>query len=98
MVRILTDILKRRFSFESMMGELSPLLTQITLAMSRRPELIERLLKMERNFMAAKNLGEFLRGEEVILEKPRAKTSSVTIFVIFVLGFFAAVFVQKFLR
>jgi len=94
--QILSQILKRRFSFRSILDEVTPLLSHISLTLSQRPELIERLLKIERNFAASKNLGDFLRKEGVIQDLQPTKPSVISHFVIFVLGFLAAALALKF--
>lgn len=59
-------IMRRRLFGASMQEELEMLAPQIFFTLSKRPKLAESLLRMERSFSDAKNLGDFLRREEVI--------------------------------
>ena len=61
-------ILRRRVLGPKMRDEMTLLLPQLLLTLSKRPQLIERLLRLERSFTDSKNLGEFLRKEKVIAE------------------------------
>lgn len=64
--RIVSDILKRRALGAASMSELEQLFPMLMLTLSQRPLLSERLLRLERSFTESRNLGEFLRHEEVI--------------------------------
>lgn len=70
---ILGDIMRSKVFGSSMRDEMTALLPQVLLTLSQRPRLAERFLQLERNFVASKNLGEFLRGENVLgpLQTPR---------------------------
>jgi predicted unusual protein kinase regulating ubiquinone biosynthesis (AarF/ABC1/UbiB family) len=90
MLAVVTDVLKRGFSFEKMQSEIAPLLGSIALTLSRRPELMERLMKIERTFASSKNLGEFLRKEGVLGDKEEPRRSHGAIVAAFLLGVIAA--------
>ncbi len=51
------DIMRRKVFGPSMRDEMTQLLPQILLTLSQRPRLAERLLRLERSFSEAKNLG-----------------------------------------
>jgi ubiquinone biosynthesis protein len=63
---IVSDIMRRKVFGPSMREEMTQLLPQILLTVSQRPRLAERLLQLERSFVASKSLGEFLRQEKVL--------------------------------
>lgn len=65
-------ILRRKLFGASMREEMMQLVPQLLLTMSKRPQLVERLLRLERAFTDSKNLGDFLRKERVIEETKRA--------------------------
>lgn len=67
---ILGGILQRRAFGTLMRGELKQLLPLSLLTLSQRPLLLDRLLRLERSFIDAQTLGEFLRHEGV-LEPPK---------------------------
>jgi ubiquinone biosynthesis protein len=73
---ITAGILRRKLFGPSMRDEMTQLLPQIALNLSKRPQLIERLLRLERSFVDAKNLGDFLRKERVIAEVAPARSSA----------------------
>jgi ubiquinone biosynthesis protein len=62
---ILGNILQRRALGVVQHGELSQLLPMALLTLSQRPQLLERLMRLERSFNDARNLGEFLQNEGV---------------------------------
>ena len=98
MTGVLGDILKRKLSYQSLRDQATPLLGQIAFTLSRRPELMERLMKMERSFGASKNLGDFLRKEGVIQDHPPVRPAWVSQLALFILGIIAAVVWLKFLK
>jgi ubiquinone biosynthesis protein len=59
-------IMRRRLFGPSMREELTQLLPHVLLTLSKRPRTAEKLLRLERSFSEAKNLGDFLRREQVI--------------------------------
>jgi ubiquinone biosynthesis protein len=61
-------IMRRRLFGPSMREELTQLLPHVLLTLSKRPRTAEKLLRLERSFGEAKNLGDFLRREQVIRE------------------------------
>jgi len=61
-------IMRRRLFGPSMREELTQLLPHVLLTLSKRPRTAEKLLRLERSFSDAKNLGDFLRREQVIRE------------------------------
>lgn len=63
-------ILRRRLFGPSIRDEMTALLPQIVLTLSKRPRLAERLLQLERSFVDSKNLGEFLRKERILQPPP----------------------------
>lgn len=67
---ILGGILQRRAFGTLMRGELKQVLPLSLLTLSQRPLLLDRLLRLERSFIDAQTLGEFLRHEGV-LEAPK---------------------------
>lgn len=66
-------ILRRRLFGSSMREEITQLLPQLMLTISKRPQLVARLLQVERSFTDSKNLGEFLRREQVLAEPAPAR-------------------------
>jgi ubiquinone biosynthesis protein len=73
--QILGNILQRRAFGTLMGGELKQLLPLALLTLSQRPLLLDRLLRVERSFIDAHSLGEFLRREGV-LESPKSASSA----------------------
>jgi ubiquinone biosynthesis protein len=70
-VRTITaDIVRRRLTGPRMREEITQLMPQIVLTMSKRPQLVEKLLKLERAFVEARTLGEFLERQDVIQRAP----------------------------
>jgi ubiquinone biosynthesis protein len=61
-------IMRRRLFGPSMRDQLTELVPQVLLTLSQRPRLAEKLLRLERSFSESKNLGDFLRREQVIRE------------------------------
>ncbi len=59
-------IMRRRLFGPAMQEELTQLLPHVLLTLSKRPRTAEKLLRLERSFGEAKNLGDFLRREKVI--------------------------------
>lgn len=62
---ILGSILRRRAFGVVGHGELGQLLPMVLLTISQRPQLLERLMRLERSFTDARNLGEFFLHEGV---------------------------------
>lgn len=79
-------ILRRRLFGPSMQEEMAQLLPQLALTLSQRPRLAARLLKLERSFNEARNLGEFLRREDVIQSGPPPGWSGAALVAVAVLG------------
>lgn len=75
--QILADILQRRAFGTLMRGELKQLLPLALLTLSQRPLLLDRLLRLERSFIDAQSLGEFLRHEGVLESPKPASTPAV---------------------
>jgi ubiquinone biosynthesis protein len=70
-VRTITaDIVRRRLTGPRMREEITQLMPQIVLTLSKRPQLVERLLKLERAFVESRSLGEFLERQDVIQRAP----------------------------
>ncbi len=63
--RILSDILQRRAFGVVRNQELHQLLPMLLLTLSQRPQLLDRLMRVERSFTEARNLGDFLLKEGV---------------------------------
>jgi hypothetical protein len=55
--------------------DFTELLPQVALTISQRPRLVERLLALERSFHESKNLGEFLRRQDVLRDAPTRSTT-----------------------
>jgi len=70
---ILGGILQRRAFGTLMRGELKQVLPLSLLTLSQRPLLLDRLLRLERSFIDAQTLGEFLRHEGVLEPPKRAR-------------------------
>jgi predicted unusual protein kinase regulating ubiquinone biosynthesis (AarF/ABC1/UbiB family) len=72
---IIAGILRRRALGTGTLSDLRRLMPMLLLTLSQRPLLSERLLRLERSFTESRNLGEFLRHEEVLEAKqaPPAK-------------------------
>lgn len=75
MKTITGGVMRRRLFGPSMQEEMTKLLPQILFTLSKRPKLAESFLRMERSFSDSKNLGDFLRREQVI-EDPGPKRGS----------------------
>lgn len=67
---IVQAILRRKVMGRGLQEELADLAPQVALSLAQRPRLTERLLAMERVFTDSKNLGEFLRQQDVIRDVP----------------------------
>jgi ubiquinone biosynthesis protein len=65
---IASDILRRKLLDPRMHDEYVQLMPQVALSMATRPRLAERLLALERVFVDSKNLGDFLRHQDVLRE------------------------------
>ena len=63
---IVQAILRRRLFGRQMQDDFAALVPQLALTLAQRPRLTERLLVLERVFTDTKNLGEFLRQQDVI--------------------------------
>jgi predicted unusual protein kinase regulating ubiquinone biosynthesis (AarF/ABC1/UbiB family) len=68
---IVGDIMRRKVFGPSMREEMTQLLPQLMLNISQRPRLAERMLQLERSFVASRSLGEFLRNEGVLEKQDR---------------------------
>lgn len=79
------DIMRRRVFGPSMREQLTELVPQVLLTLSQRPRLAEKVLRLERSFSDARNLGDFLRREEVIRE-PAAPRRGWTLLLALLLG------------
>jgi predicted unusual protein kinase regulating ubiquinone biosynthesis (AarF/ABC1/UbiB family) len=66
-------ILRRKVFGRSMRQELEQLLPQVILTLSKRPKLASSLLRIERSLSDSKNLGDFLRREQVIVDQRPTK-------------------------
>ena len=73
---IVQAILRRRLLGPGIQDEMAALVPQLALTLAQRPRLTERLLVLERVFTDTKNLGEFLRQQDVIRE-PTASSAPV---------------------
>ena len=62
-----------------MREEMTQLLPQLLLTISKRPQLVDRLLRLERSFTDSKNLGDFLRRENVLAEREVAHGTNVAL-------------------
>jgi ubiquinone biosynthesis protein len=72
---IVAGILRRRALGAGTLSDLDRLMPMLLLTLSQRPLLSERLLRLERAFTESRNLGEFLRHEDVLEPKrPPATT------------------------
>ncbi len=67
---ITAEIVRRRLTGPRMREQMTQLMPQIVLTISKRPQLVERLLKLERSFVEAKTLGAFLEREGVLKREP----------------------------
>ncbi|MCA9489661.1 MAG: AarF/ABC1/UbiB kinase family protein [Myxococcales bacterium] len=65
-------ILRRKVMGPSMRDGVGQVLPQLLLTLAQRPQTAERLLKLERSFVDARSLGEFLRQQDVIRDAPPA--------------------------
>lgn len=64
--QILSGILRRRFAVPELTRDVEQYLPLWMLTMAQRPQLTDKLLRLERVFAESKNLGDFLRREGVI--------------------------------
>lgn len=79
-------ILRRKLFGPAMREEMTQLVPQIILTLSKRPQLAERLLRLERSFTDSKDLGEFLRRERVIRDPAPADNKAFMLVLVAVLG------------
>ena len=80
-------ILRRKMFGPSMVDEMTQLLPQIALNVSKRPQLVDRLLRLERSFVDSRSLGDFLRKEDVLAPKaPKADSSALMVVLALVAG------------
>lgn len=63
------NILRRRVMGPQMRAEMTQLIPQLLLTIFKRPQLVDRLMRLERSFTDSKSLGEFLRREKVLAER-----------------------------
>ena len=61
--QIISNIMGRQFSPFEIKKQFEPVIGDISLNLMRRPELLQKLLKLERTFVESKNLGEFFKKE-----------------------------------
>jgi ubiquinone biosynthesis protein len=87
-------ILRRRIFGPSMREQMTELVPQILLTLSQRPRLADRLLRLERSFSEAKNLGDFLRKERVIESPAPAKSQAWLLLLVGLLGVAAGMAIQ----
>lgn len=86
-VRTITaDIVKRRLTGPRMREEITQLMPQIFLTISKRPQLVERLLKLERAFVESATLGEFLERQDVIRRALPRSTSPLLFGLVLAIG------------
>ncbi len=84
---ITAGILRRRLFGRGMRDEMLQLVPQVLLTISKRPQLVERLLRLERSFSDSRDLGDFLRREHVIdPPAPPPRTSAWMVFVVAMVG------------
>ena len=88
---IVADIMRRKVFGPSMRQEMNQLLPQLLLNISQRPQLAERMLQLERSFVASKSLGEFLRHEKVLAPPERGPPSAATVVAVGLLGLLVGV-------
>lgn len=67
---IIKGILQRRVSGDAIPNELQQLSPMWMLTLAQRPQLVERLLRLERSFTEARSLGEFFTKEGVLQPRP----------------------------
>jgi ubiquinone biosynthesis protein len=95
-VRTITaDIVKRRLTGPRMREEMTALMPQLFLTISKRPQLVERLLKLERSFVESASLGEFLEKQDVIRRPPPARTSAWVLAAVLVFGVVVGVLIDR---
>ncbi len=83
---ILSGILVRRALGTPLRGEYKEVLPMLLLTLSQRHELVQRLLRLERSFTDARNLGEFLKNEGVFDHQPPAQRAVDWKFFLFAVG------------
>lgn len=66
---IVHGILARRLTATRLQHDLNELLPLWLLTLAQRPQLLEKLMRLERVFTESKNLGDFLQKEGVLLPK-----------------------------
>ncbi len=69
--RTLSAILQRRLAAQKVGQDFEKFLPLWLLTMAQRPQFMDRVLRLERVFTESKNLGDFLRREGVIAERPQ---------------------------
>jgi len=79
-------IMRRKLFGPSMREEITQLIPHVLLTLSQRPRLAERLLRLERSFTEAKNLGDFLRREQVLRDQPPPPSHHFMLVVVGLLG------------
>lgn len=84
--KILNGILSRRLSPAAIKEQLTPMFAELALALSRKPELAQRLMHLERSFIDSPTVGAFLRKEDVIGETNKSSLRRFGDVIIFATG------------
>jgi ubiquinone biosynthesis protein len=69
---VLMGIFQRRMSPDVVLGELTKLGPDLLMTLARRPQLMMKLMRLERVFAESATLGEFLRKEGVVSDAGKA--------------------------
>ncbi len=91
-------IMRRRIFGPSMREQMTALVPDVLLTLSQRPRLAEKILRLERAFSEAKNLGDFLRREHVIRDPVPARTQGWLLLFVLAIGVGAGMLVEMALR
>jgi hypothetical protein len=94
---IASDILRRKLFDPRMHDEYVQLLPQVALSMATRPRLAERLLALERVFVDAKNLGDFLRHQDVLRDPPPQGVAKAWVVAALAVGLAAGLILDRWL-
>lgn len=84
--KILNDIMKRKLSPTAIKDQVTPMLAELGLAISRKPELAQRLMHLERSFIDSPSIGDFLRKEKIIEQAKNPNSRRLKDFVLFAVG------------
>lgn len=96
--KILNDIMRRRLSPGAIKDQLTPMFAELLLSISRKPELAQRLLHIERSFIDSPTIGAFLQKEGVLAQIQNPSRRNFSNFAAFAVGLVLGMVLIYFLR